>query len=77
MIEPDARMRRFLAGAAQRLELAKEDIRCQHRAYEGGRVDATMTGRAARDLSVAKVLTRNGEEAVCYLNGVDDALAGL
>ncbi len=49
----------------------------QRRAYLGGRVDAQLGGRVARDPRVAEILTFDGEAAVCYLNGVDDFLAGL
>lgn len=66
----------FLAGAKHRLALAKCDKQRQERAYAEGMQDGRMVGPSAKQ--AARVLYYDdGEAAVCYMNGVDDAVAGL
>lgn len=65
-------MREFVRGGHNRLKLREYQLR---RAYGEGQADGRMVGRSA--IQAASVLTSDGEAAVCYMNGVQDAVAGV
>lgn len=70
-------MREFVRGSRQRLAIRQHQLEIRRRvAFGAGHIDGRMAGRSA--VEAAKVLYHDdGEAAVCYMNGVADALAGL
>lgn len=71
------RMYQFARGARQRLAIRQHQLEHRReRAFAAGKMDARMVGPSAKQ--AARVLYfDDGEAAVCYMNGIDDAVAGL